>query len=85
VSFAGLLLIQWKERRREEGPRAAAPEVRFPFSTPAAAAFILVTLAIIGSDLVYGSWRVRAGMVVVAAGIPMYHLWRRIAPSPVRA
>jgi hypothetical protein len=56
-----------------------------PFSTPAAVVFILVTLAIIGSDLVHGDWRVRTGMVVVAAGVPVYYLWKAITGLRVRA
>src|SRR5262249_29740875 len=69
VSFAGLLRIQWRESRgRGDGTRAGdRTGVRFPFSTPAAVIFILVTLTLIGSGLVHGGWRRRAGMVCVAA------------------
>jgi APA family basic amino acid/polyamine antiporter len=97
VSFCGLLWIQWRERdgggpeNAGTGPRSAAvssvaagTSIRFPYSTPAAALFIVVTLAIIGSDLVTGDWHVRCGMLVVAAGIPMYHVWRRLTAAPVR-
>jgi APA family basic amino acid/polyamine antiporter len=86
VSFAGLLWIQWRERRARRGGGAGNEGVShgFPFSTPAAAIFIVVTLAIIGSDLVKGDWHVRCGMVVVAAGIPMYHVWRRLRAAPAR-
>lgn len=83
VSFAGLLRIQWRESRGSRSKEGAG--VHFPFSTPAAVIFILVTLAIIGSDLVQGDWRVRTGMVVVASGVPMYYAWRALTGFRVKA
>lgn len=87
VSFAGLLWIQRREARAP-GTGAHANQgtgARFRLSTPAAVIFILVTLTIIGSDLVHGDWRVRIGMIVVAAGVPMYHVWRALAGFRVKA
>lgn len=84
VSFAGLLWIQRRESRTRRADPAES-DVRFPFSTLAAVIFILVTVVIVGSDLVYGNWRVRTGMVVVAAGIPAYHIWRVLTARRVRA
>jgi len=116
VSFIGLLVIQWRERRdlgvrggwREgrEGqearrsslappgaenvdpaPRAAGPTedpasparranaaFRMPLSPLPAVLFILVTLFIIGSDLVFSGPRVLTGMAIVLAGVPLHRV-----------
>jgi amino acid transporter len=123
VSFAGLLVIQARERRdgrlsgsigaksfpegvvpvgsessspadsRElarPGANASGPPrtARIPFSAPAAVIFIVVTLFIIGSDLVFSGPRVLVGMAIVAAGVPVYLIWSALRshetspPSP---
>ena len=38
--------------------------------------FILVTLALIASDLAASQWRAMAGVLVAALGFPIYHLWK---------
>jgi len=80
VSFAGLLLIQWRERGSDAGASK-----RFPFSTAAAVLFIVVTLCIIGSDLAFSGRGVLVGIGVVIAGVPAYHVWRTLTRRRVRA
>lgn len=88
VSFAGLLLIQRRERHAGPSPsdppgeRGAATasvpptgEFRMPLSPLPAVLFIVVTLFIVGSDLVFSGRRVLVGMAVVLAGIPVHRLW----------
>ncbi|MGH7681038.1 MAG: APC family permease, partial [Candidatus Eiseniibacteriota bacterium] len=38
--------------------------------------FILVTLALIASDLATSQWRAMAGVLVAALGFPIYHVWK---------
>ena len=38
--------------------------------------FILVTVAIIASDLASSKWRAAAGLLVAALGFPIYHVWK---------
>jgi APA family basic amino acid/polyamine antiporter len=39
-------------------------------------AFILVTIALIVSDLATSQWRAMAGVLVAALGFPIYHIWK---------
>jgi APA family basic amino acid/polyamine antiporter len=39
-------------------------------------AFILVTIALIVSDLATSQWRAMAGVLVAALGFPIYHVWK---------
>jgi APA family basic amino acid/polyamine antiporter len=38
--------------------------------------FILVTVALIASDLAASQWRAMAGVLVAALGFPIYHVWK---------
>lgn len=65
------------QRRREaRGDTAAAP-YRTPLFPLTPIAFILVTAAIIASDLHYSGWRAMAGVAISALGFPVYFLWKR--------
>jgi amino acid transporter len=77
VSIAGLLVLRRRERRRGEAPAAA---YTMPLSPWPAVLFIVVTLFTIGSDLALGGPRGLVGMGIVAAGVPVYHLWRAVGP-----
>lgn len=79
VSFAGLLVIRRRERRRPLAEGSGA-SVRLPGSAPAAVLFIIVTLFIIGADLAFSGRRVLIGMGVVVAAVPVYWLWRAVSP-----
>ena len=59
-------------RRREAGPAAG---YRTPFYPATPILFILVTVALIASDLLASQWRAAAGVVVAALGFPLYHFW----------
>ena len=58
---------------------AAAPGSR-PYRTPLFPAtpivFILVTIALIVSDLATSQWRAMAGVLVAALGFPIYYVWK---------
>jgi basic amino acid/polyamine antiporter, APA family len=65
----------------EAGDRAgAAPAGSRPYRTPlfpvTPIVFILVTIAIIVSDLATSQWRAMAGVAVAALGFPIYHVWK---------
>jgi hypothetical protein len=49
---------------------------RTPLYPATPLAFILVTLALIASDLATSQWRAMAGVLVAALGFPIYHLWK---------
>jgi len=82
VSFIGLLVIQRRERRDlgVQGGYPASPArradaaFRMPLSPLPAVLFILVTLFIIGSDLVFSGPRVLTGMAIVLAGVPLHRV-----------
>jgi APA family basic amino acid/polyamine antiporter len=79
VSVAGLLLLRRRERR---GTGATHGGYAMPLSPWPAVLFIVVTLFVIGSDLVLGGPRGLIGMGIVAAGVPAYHIWRALRPRP---
>ncbi len=65
------------QRRREREGRLAAPPYRSPLHPWTAVLFILVTAAIIASDLSATGWRAAAGLIVAALGFPVYSLMQR--------
>ena len=65
-------------RRRESVP---APGYRTPFYPAIPIVFILVTVALIASDLLASQWRAAAGVAVAALGFPLYHFWRGQRPE----
>ena len=54
--------------------RRANAAFRMPLSPLPAVLFILVTLFIIGSDLVFSGPRVLTGMAIVLAGVPLHRV-----------
>ncbi len=89
VSLLGLLVLQRREAAARDRGDALSPadqgerSPRIPFSSTAAILFILVTVFIIGADLVFSGWRVLAGIGIVAAGIPVYLLWSRFRAEAI--
>jgi APA family basic amino acid/polyamine antiporter len=76
-SFYGVttaaLFVQ-RRRERESGQRLSGYRTPlYPF-TPIV--FILVTVAIIASDLSASGWRAAAGVIIAALGFPVYFVWR---------
>jgi amino acid transporter len=65
-------------RRREPAP---ASGYRTPFYPATPIVFILVTVALIVSDLLASQWRAAAGVAVAALGFPLYHLWADRRPA----
>jgi APA family basic amino acid/polyamine antiporter len=91
VSCAGLLVIRRRDRAAAraarptaaQSPPSAAAEAapagqRIPFAGIAAWLFIVVTLLIIGTDLMFSGPRVLVGVGFVALAIPVYYLWRAL-------
>jgi amino acid transporter len=56
--------------------RAAPAGYRAPLYPLTPVLFILVTLALIASDLATSQWRAMAGVLVAALGFPIYHVWK---------
>jgi amino acid transporter len=89
--FSGITVAAVFVSRAREGKaaaaRRAAPDVA-PVAVPAApyrtplypwtpVLFILVTVALVASDLAASGWRAAAGVVVAALGFPVYHFVQR--------
>ncbi|HTK70671.1 MAG TPA: amino acid permease [Candidatus Eisenbacteria bacterium] len=72
LTVAGVFVLRRKEAASGHEPEASYRTWLYPL-TPVL--FILVTLAIIGSDLASSTWRAAAGVVIAALGLPIYHLW----------
>jgi amino acid transporter len=68
------LFVQ-RRRERQSGTRTSVYRTPlYPF-TPLL--FVIVTVAIIVSDLTSSGWRAAAGVLVAALGFPVYALWKR--------
>jgi uncharacterized membrane protein (DUF4010 family) len=71
--FYGITIAAlWVQRRREARGELAAPAYRSPLHPLPAILFILVTAALIASDLSASGWRAAAGLIVAALGFPVY-------------
>ncbi len=69
-------LFRQRAREKRDGRRLSDYRTWLFPVTPVL--FILVTVALIGSDLHDQGWRAAAGVVIAALGVPVYHLfWRR--------
>jgi APA family basic amino acid/polyamine antiporter len=68
------LFVQ-RRRERESGQRLS--EYRTPLYPFTPIVFIIVTVAIIASDLSASGWRAAAGVIIAALGFPVYFVWRR--------
>jgi APA family basic amino acid/polyamine antiporter len=76
--FYGLTIAAlFVQRRREREGRIAAPAYRTPLFPLTPLLFVLVTVAIIASDLQASGWRAWAGVAIAALGFPVYLLWKR--------
>jgi APA family basic amino acid/polyamine antiporter len=64
------------QRRHERAGRIAAPSYRTPLYPLTPLLFVLVTVAIIASDLHDSGWRAWAGVGMAALGLPVYFLWK---------
>jgi amino acid transporter len=72
LTVAGVFILRRKEAAAGREPAASYRTWLYPL-TPIL--FILVTLAIIGSDLASSTWRAAAGVVIALLGLPIYHFW----------
>jgi APA family basic amino acid/polyamine antiporter len=64
------------QRRRERATGTTLSEYRTPLYPLTPIAFILVTVAIIVSDLTSSGWRAAAGVLIAAVGFPVYLAWK---------
>jgi amino acid transporter len=79
--FYGVTTAALFVQRRRERAGERASEYRTPLYPLVPVAFVLVTVAIIVSDLTSSGWRAAAGVIVAALGFPVYWLWKgRRAP-----
>jgi amino acid transporter len=67
-------------RRRGDGPGGST--YRAPLYPLTPILFILVTVALIASDLASSGLRAAAGVIVAALGFPVYYLWKGRGPRP---
>jgi basic amino acid/polyamine antiporter, APA family len=67
-------LFRQRARERREGRRLA--DYRTPLFPLTPILFVIVTLAIIASDLGSSGWRAAAGVIVAALGFPVYWIWK---------
>jgi basic amino acid/polyamine antiporter, APA family len=72
-------------RRRERTHGAAPASYRTPLYPLTPLLFILVTVALIASDLSDQGWRAAAGVIVAALGFPVYYLWKGRRSGAARA
>jgi APA family basic amino acid/polyamine antiporter len=64
------------QRRREREAGSRLSDYRTPLYPLTPVVFILVTVAIIASDLSSSGWRAAAGVIIAALGFPVYFAWR---------
>jgi amino acid transporter len=69
------------QRRHEREGRIATPAYRTPLYPLTPLLFVLVTAAIIASDLHDSGWRAWAGVGMAALGLPVYLLWKGRRPA----
>ena len=83
VTTAALFVQRRRERAaaRIEGAPATPTGYRTPLYPLTPLVFILVTVAIIASDLSASGWRAAAGVIIAALGFPVYHAWRARRPA----
>ncbi len=73
LTIAGLFLY----RRKERLGLIERPSYRTPLFPLTPLLFILVTVAIVASDLTSSGWRAAAGVLVAALGLPFSYIWTR--------
>jgi APA family basic amino acid/polyamine antiporter len=80
VCFIGLLVLQRRERRTGVPSGTGEGTYRMPLSPWPALFFAVLTFFVIGSDLILGGPQVLMGLGIIALGVPVYFLWRRLKP-----
>jgi basic amino acid/polyamine antiporter, APA family len=73
LTIAGLFVY----RRKERAGLIGRPSYRTPLFPLTPLLFILVTVAIVASDLSSSGWRAAAGVLVAALGLPFSYIWAR--------
>ena len=73
LTVAGLFIY----RRKERAGLIERPGYRTPLFPLTPLLFILVTVAIVASDLSSSGWRAAAGVLVAALGFPFSYIWTR--------
>jgi APA family basic amino acid/polyamine antiporter len=73
LTIAGIFVY----RRKEARGLIAKPEYRTPLFPLTPLVFILVTVAIVTSDLSQSGWRAAAGVLVALLGFPFSYVWLR--------
>jgi basic amino acid/polyamine antiporter, APA family len=77
--FYGLVTAAlFVQRRREKREGRVLSEYRTPLYPLTPIVFVIVTVAIIASDLSTTGWRAAAGVLIAALGIPIYSLWKSL-------
>lgn len=71
------LFVHRRQGRAARDGDPEGPGYRTPLFPVTPILFILVTLAIIGSDLISSGWRSAAGVAIAATGFPIYAMLRR--------
>lgn len=69
------------QRRRERAGGIRPSGYRTPLYPLTPLLFILVTVAIIASDLSTSGWRAAAGILIAALGLPVFLVWKGRRPS----
>ena len=69
------------KRRREARGGVAASGYRTPLYPLTPLLFIVVTVAIIASDLSSSGWRAGLGVFIAALGFPVYWVWKGRRPA----
>ncbi len=73
LTVAGLFMY----RRKERAGLIERPSYRTPIFPLTPLLFILVTVAIVASDLSSSGWRAAAGVLMAALGFPFSYIWTR--------
>jgi amino acid transporter len=73
LTVAGLFIY----RRKERAGIIEKPSYKTPLFPLTPLLFILVTVAIVASDLSSSGWRAAAGVLVAALGFPFSYIWTR--------
>jgi APA family basic amino acid/polyamine antiporter len=77
LTFAGLLVLKWRDRTTGVPSGTGEGKYRMPLSPWPAVLFIIATVFIVGSEVIFGGREVLIGLVLVALGVPIYWIWNR--------
>jgi amino acid transporter len=73
--YAIVTAALFRQRARERASGVPASAYRTPLYPLTPLVFVLATFGIIVSDLTSSGWRAAAGVLIAAAGFPVYFLW----------